>query len=192
MKTDYVNKREIYLPNDAVKTEYSEIKTTVYTYLQYDKLVAVAFGGKRTKKDWGYTFNDQDSRSNYINKFIAGRFEMQEQSQIRKLKEKQAQDDRFKDIKVGDIFCESGGYDQTNVHFYQLIALKGKTGTFKNIQKDFVEGSEGYMSAQVVPVKDAFTSESYQKRIQGNRFKAGFYNAYKTDPKKSHYCSWYA
>lgn len=34
--------------------------------------------------------------------------------------------ERTHDVKVGDVFCASWGYDQTNVNFFQIIALKGK------------------------------------------------------------------
>lgn len=34
--------------------------------------------------------------------------------------------ERAHDVKVGDVFYTSWGYDQTNVNFFQVIALKGK------------------------------------------------------------------
>ena len=188
---DYVAKREVYVNKDAQKRDY-DTGHTIYTYKSDTGFIAIAFGGRRTKRDWGYRFDTNDKRQTYINTFMKERFEIAAAKVSAKAERKALMDAQFKDIKVGDIFCESGGYDQTNVYFYELVALKGKTGTFRNIQKEVVPGSEGMMSADVVPVPGAYTSDEYTKRIQGDRFKAGYYNAYKTDPAKSHYCSWYA
>ena len=61
-------------------------------------------------------------------------------------------------VQVGDIFYISWGYDQTNVNFFQVVALVGAVSVrIKEIHYDHVR-TESYMSGYVVPVKDKFSS----------------------------------
>lgn len=64
-------------------------------------------------------------------------------------------------IKVGAIFYESWGYDQTNIDFFQVVRVSpsGKTVWIKPIQQRMVE-SNGY-SDRVVAVKDAFINSEH-------------------------------
>jgi len=59
-------------------------------------------------------------------------------------------------FNVGDILHLSWGYDQTQCDFYQVTATTKAGVTLKPIAGERVEGSEGFMSQRVVPVKDKF------------------------------------
>ena len=44
-------------------------------------------------------------------------------------------------VRVGDIFCASWGYEQTNVNFYEVVALKGKkTAVVREIAGECIGG----------------------------------------------------
>lgn len=59
-------------------------------------------------------------------------------------------------VAVGDIFAASYGYEQTNVSFYQVVALKGKkTVIVKRIKGKFT-ASHSSMSGEKKPVVDDF------------------------------------
>ncbi len=53
-------------------------------------------------------------------------------------------------VKVGDIFVESWGYDQTNINFYEVVDVTRSSVRIVEIQKSRVEGT-GY-SDKVVPL----------------------------------------
>ncbi len=54
---------------------------------------------------------------------------------------KQAPTQNADGVHVGDLFCESWGYEQTNVSFFQVVALKGKhTAVLREIGRDYVGG----------------------------------------------------
>jgi hypothetical protein len=190
-KMTYQDKRKLQVGSTAELTDYEDIKIAVYTWMAADSYVAAMYGGKRTKRDWAYSFKTEDARQNYINKQILMKYEIADDKAARKVKAKETADKLFKTIEVGDVFVESGGYEQTNVYYYQLVELKGKTGTFRPIQKETVPGSEGMMSCNVIPAVDEFIGEAFKKRITGDRVKVGYYNAYKVAPGKENYCSWY-
>ena len=66
---------------------------------------------------------------------------------------------------LGKVFYSSWGYDQTNVNFYQVVALKGrKTVILQEINCDYE--ALGDMSGKVKPILDSFKSEeTYQRRL---------------------------
>jgi hypothetical protein len=68
-------------------------------------------------------------------------------------------------IEVGDILVSSWGYDQTNVDFYQVVRATAKSAWIRRIASNQVRGSEGFMSASVVPVKDQFIDHDEKGRL---------------------------
>jgi len=96
-------------------------------------------------------------------------------------------------VKEGDIFVASWGWEQTNVDAYQVVAKKGATVTLREIALKSVEGSEGFMSDLVVPVKDAFIGEEFKKRITGRHIKiSDCQTALPMGDREDFYRSWYA
>lgn len=44
-------------------------------------------------------------------------------------------------VRVGDLFYESYGYEQTNINFFEVVALRGKhTAVIREIAADYVGG----------------------------------------------------
>ena len=70
-------------------------------------------------------------------------------------------------VKVGDMFCDTWGYGQTNVDFYQVVDLKGSTTVvLKPVNKN--ARMIGDMSYMVSPIKDAFLEGKYKTRLMTN------------------------
>ena len=70
-------------------------------------------------------------------------------------------------VKVGDMFCDIWGYEQTNVDFYQVIDLKGSTTVvLKPVNKN--ARMIGDMSYMVSPIKDDFLEGKYKTRLMTN------------------------
>ncbi|PPK98983.1 hypothetical protein [Parapedobacter indicus] len=67
--------------------------------------------------------------------------------------------------KLGDIFVESWGYEQTNVDAYQVVKVNKASVILREICLETVE-STGWASDNVKPVKDSFVSdETYIKIV---------------------------
>lgn len=98
-------------------------------------------------------------------------------------------------FQVGTLLVNSWGYDQTNVDFYQVIEVKGKTVVIKEICGRTVRNSDnGYMSSYVSPVKDSFKKDAkpITKRITGTSLRMDCGSLSITHELAKHYCSWYA
>ena len=98
------------------------------------------------------------------------------------------------DYKPGDILYTSWGYDQTNIEFFQVVAVpSSKSITVREIASAMPRGEEGFMSGRVVAVPDKFTGEPITKRVSpsGSIKFASYRYAWKWDGRER-YCSWYA
>ena len=69
-------------------------------------------------------------------------------------------------VHIGDLFYASWGYDQTNIDFYQVVALKGKaTAVIREIRGERIPG--GDMHGDTRPIRDDFASEeTYTRRTR--------------------------
>lgn len=96
-------------------------------------------------------------------------------------------------VKVGDVFVNSWGWEQTNIDFWQVVELKGKTQII--LKAIGHEGRDiGFCQKMVKPVKDSFTShyagETIRKTAKGTpespycSMEHG--NLYKTDWETEH------
>ena len=63
------------------------------------------------------------------------------------------------DIKIGDIFTYSWGYEQTNIDFFQVVSTTAKTISIRKIKAGVSDYEQQYMSGHKVAIKNAFVSD---------------------------------
>lgn len=144
------------------------------------RIVAMAFGGKRSKPDWHFRFNDQSRLNAKITETLDGFMDREDRKQ--KLKEKR---NAPHDVKIGDVFRCSWGYDQTNIDFYQVTQVKG---AFIHV-RPIAQMSEETMSMQgeCVPMINEFIGDEMRKKVSMWNDDASirinsFSNAYRMKP----------
>lgn len=129
----------------AVKTNYVAViyQATPKGYYAKEKIV------------FNYRFKSEEDREKYVNEYLAKfeRYEKEKQERIEKRKE--AQKNLVNPYKVGDIFYDSWGYDQTNIDFYQVIGVSKKSVKLMPIGQIYVE-SAGDMCEYVAPNPNQF------------------------------------
>ena len=160
----------------------------------------VATGIRETKRarmgykvEFCYRFKNAERMYQYCEGFLAGRREAAARKEERKVARAAACKEAQENVKKGDIFVASWGWEQTNVDAYQVVEKKGATVTFREIGLKSIEGSEGFMSDRVVPVKDAFIGEEFKKRITGRGINISDYQyASPMGDREDFYRSWYA
>ncbi|WP_446471511.1 hypothetical protein [Xenorhabdus stockiae] len=100
-------------------------------------------------------------------------------------------------VSIGDVFCSQYGYEQTNVHFYQVISIHGKkTIVVQEIEQKII-GYTSSMSVYTKPASNCFIGERLKRQIRDSSNnpcikidECEF--AYKTTPQKIHeFSSWY-
>jgi len=81
------------------------------------------------------------------------------QTYIKKLAEIKPYKEPKHNIKPGDIFYNSWGYEQTNIDFYQVVKTTAKTITLRKIKSTNNDYNAHQMSGSKIAVKDSFCSD---------------------------------
>lgn len=96
--------------------------------------------------------------------------------------------------KVGDVYVNTWGYDQTNVDAYQVVRVTDKSMWLTPIATAVVPGSEGFMSCKVVPTPGSFLPNGFTfraRRVSGGfGLNHGFCKPHVAGA--TYYNSWYA
>lgn len=67
------------------------------------------------------------------------------------------------DIKIGAIFYNSWGYDQTNIDFYQVVAVTAKTVSIREVRGNITEYNAHNMTGHTEAKKDDFCGKPIRK-----------------------------
>lgn len=95
-------------------------------------------------------------------------------------------------VQVGTYFYTSWGYEQTNIDWYRVEALIGKTMALvtKVAAMDASDGKEGWMQGKSVP-SDKAVGEPFKVRLNGDGFKVNGRNyAYLWDGKPKNWTAY--
>ena len=144
------------------------------------RIVAICYAGKKSKSDWHYRFKDEASLQKRISESLNGYMEWQERKEQRK-----AERNKPHDVKVGDVFKCSWGYDQTNIDYYEVTKVIGAMVEVREIGQ--MSEETGFMSGECVPEKGRYIGEPMRKKVSmaGHEPSISIYsfaNAYRIKP----------
>lgn len=156
------------------------------------------------KPEFWYRYRTKERMIESIQEFITRKEEVLNYQNDRKKKIAEARENMNHDYKVGEIYYDSWGYDQTNIDFYKVLEAGKKSITMVKIASKTAENQpSGYssMSAFVVPNPDFKIGKPFKKIVQvrywndkisyGITSKHGCFSKY-TEGKNGVYESWYA
>lgn len=150
----------------------------IWTWEDGDRFMGIAFQGKSDKPLWHYRFRSEAERQRQIDQTIASRKSTLKYKSDRLQERKEFQHD----IKVGDIFYTSWGYDQTNVDFFEVVALKAKAVVVREVASKTVKEERG--ADYVAAVPGAYVGPPMTKVPQmGNSLKIEGHHASRWDGK---------
>jgi hypothetical protein len=153
-----------------------------------ERVHGIAYQGTALKPFWNYTFLNDSQLNAETERFF------EKCRAMREYREEKAKARRefVPTLKAGDILDTCWGYDQTNVEFYQVIRVSGKTAVLREIAQKSVNATGPY-SGTVTAVKDQFLEkepEITRRILPGNCIRitecasASLWNG---EPA---YCSW--
>ena len=148
------------LPADAQRIIIKADNSIVYAFKNSKgNPCAMGFRGKSQKPTFNYSFANEDRRTKYVTDWINGIVESV------KIKAKwKAERNAPHNIKVGDIFRASWGYDQTNIDFYECVKVIGKMIEVREIRAMAKETE--FMSGECVPSPGNFCGEPMKVKVQ--------------------------
>ena len=145
------------------------------------------------KTEFAYRYGTVARMIEHVEQFLVDLDRAEQWKQERKVARAAAKAAALESVKEGDIYVASWGWEQTNIDAYQVVSKKGATVTLREIGLESIEGSEGYMSDRVRPVKDAFIGNAFKKRITGKYINIDdIRSAIPAEEGADFYRSWYA
>ena len=159
------------------------------------KFIGVGYWGKSKKSFFYSLFNDMAELEIKIARF-EGQLIEREKVAIDRRNAQKLRNKAFKEsIKVGSILCDSWGYEQTNVEFYEVLTMKGATITLKELSHENIKDSEGFMCSRVKPFTGEFrfmsNSKIETKRVVSDNVKMSDSVSLTLWDERPMYKSWY-
>lgn len=123
------------------------------------RIVAMCFGGKRSKPDWHFRFASTERMQTKIDEHLNNL-----DAWNKRKAQMKAQRTAPHNVKVGDIFRASWGYDQTNIDYYECTKIIGdNTIEICSIAQETEETH--FMQGECVPCPGEFIGEPMRKRV---------------------------
>lgn len=171
------------------EVKLDDINLIVTIYDRGDNLFAMAYKIKSKatypKPVFHYSFKSEERRNDFVSEFI----ERQRQIQAFQAERREARRAERKafvhDVKVGDYFAGSWGYDQTQYSVYRVTAVKGKYVIVKgmNSWSTLKDGSKrclvqkGYRDGSYIKINESITAY-HDKDYATNKKRYEEQNAY--------------
>lgn len=120
----------------------------------------------QVKTSFRYRFKDEDQRQRWVDEWLRQQAAKAVTKAARK-EDRRVAADRPNPFTVGDVLHYSWGYDQTNAEFYEIVEVKPRSVVIRRIASKVVEGTQGFMCENRVPVPGSFVEnkEPMLKRI---------------------------
>ena len=83
---------------------------------------------------------------------------------LKKLAEIKQYKEPIHNIKIGDIFYNSWGYEQTNIDFYQVVAVTKKTISLRQVKGNSSDYNGHRMTGSIIAVKDDFINDITERK----------------------------
>ncbi len=129
-------------------------------YVDRARLRGMAYRGRATRPTWNYLFASEDQMAQTIDQFFAGLAAHEEV----KRKRVEARRAYVPALKPRDVLHTHWGYEQTNVEFFEVLAVKGKRVTLREIARSVEE--TGYMCGLARPIRGAYVGEPFTRTAQ--------------------------
>jgi hypothetical protein len=156
--------------NADKKKHISSENYSIYFGINSKGKPTASFYRGRSRKSQSYYFHNEERRQNYVDTYI---LECEKKANNKKTRKSES----TRTLNVGDVLYSSWGYEQTNIDFYLVTALVGKSSV-KIIK---ISGTKEYqedMSGLIIPDLNSTIGEEFTKRVtNGNVVKISSYNS---------------
>lgn len=175
MRLDTAEKRAAYrasmVPAGAVLDPRSNEAGSAYIYGREDRLYSVGFRGTAGHPAFHYRFRDEASREAHLANFFACLIKSAEYKA--KCKSERAAEGRG--LEVSDILKSVWGYDQTNIDYYEVTRLVGKTQVeIRELCSDSKE-DQGWLMGTSTPIAGKYCGDPMIKVARSGSVKIESY-----------------
>jgi hypothetical protein len=139
-----------------------ELGVFVFEQVKNGRVYRKAFSGKRKNADFNYWFRTLEAAEAHTESFVNG--VRQHLARITENRARDAKNRKAHDVKVGDVFMSTWGYEQTNVDYFEVTKTIG-TCTVEIRRIAAKKNNTDWMRGDCVPHKGAYIGTPTQRRI---------------------------
>ena len=151
--------REFFIPAGAVKVAHKHSQAVAYVWTdRQGRPCAKLFYGKAAKPVWHYHFASEERRAQRI----ANGFAHYQAHEANQAERRAARIAKGRGVAVGDVLRTCWGYEQTNVEWFQVVELVGKSMVVVREIASDIEETE-FMQGKTVPMVDRFKGEALRR-----------------------------
>ena len=181
-----------YIPEGAQEIRHPRQLGVAYLTQKPDSpaCTVIAYRCKAIRPAFHYRFQTTRRANEYIEQFFASLTRHEDLKRQRREEQKKPHT-----LQVGQIIVSTWGYDQTNVDFYEIVAVTQRTVDLRPIASEPVPGSEGFMSDRRIPKPGQYVGEKTRKAVRkmnGTSFVSFRFGTGRPWNGEPQYCSWYA
>lgn len=154
-----------YIPANAIEEIHANINAVIYRFINtQNKPCVIAYSGRKKKPTLHFWYSNEAQRETRIASWVKTLTEQAEQAAARKAEQAAFQTT----LKVDDILYASWGWEQTNIDFYQVIAVAAsrKSITVRKIAERREDYSAQHMSGYVWPIANQFDGPAMSRRVK--------------------------
>ena len=163
----------------------NDCELIILTQIFANHCVAMGFKGTAYKPFFHYRFKNIEQRIDFINRQIET---LKSYESERKASRKSPPASDY--FMIGDVLYTSWGYDQTNVDWYQVTKVKGKSIWLRKIAENSSDAgncSSGYTQ----PRRNLFIGGEFRKTVQKDGYISADFGSMRKWDGKAKYCSSY-
>ncbi|CAD7741035.1 hypothetical protein LMG31884_47200 (plasmid) [Xanthomonas hydrangeae] len=133
------------------------------------KPCAFGFRGRSIKPAFRYSFADSIKRDSYVTAWL--------ETENKAIAERQAAKQKAHTLAVGDVLYSSWGWEQTNISFYEVVAVRGAVVDLRLLHQDKRYTSD--VSGTCTPCRGSYAGDVLKgKRPNGdNRIRLNSYSS---------------
>jgi len=152
--------RTRYIPTGSRKITDKRSDAVAYVYGAPPALGYLVYIGKRSRPIAHFSARTQAE----VEKGIAREFQSRQWAIGYRANARAQRTAWENDYQVGDIVNTCWGYEQTQREYFQIVAVKGKTVTLREIAVETY--ATGWGTETVIPLPGDFTGEPFRRRAQ--------------------------
>ena len=139
-----------------------DLSCVVYIYEnRQGKPCAIAYRGRAKKAAFNYSYKSEEERFESVSQWMQARSEEQAEREV--IKKQRSAVPRA--LAVDDVLMASWGYDQTNIDYYKVTKLVGKSSV-EVVEIGAIGVADGDMSGKCIPDVDNEVGKPFTRRVK--------------------------
>lgn len=183
--------REYHIPKNSIKVAHKHSDAVAYLFTTHRGQPAMCvFYGKQSKPVARYSYANEAARAQRLENY----FKHRQDWLTKKAEQRAERNNKPRKTEVGAVYYTSWGYEQTNIDWYEVVELVGKTSA--RVRKigaiDASQGGEPYMTGKCVPDVGNYTrGEAKLVRVRGDSFKIDGHYASRWDGRPKNWTAYH-